>query len=162
MSLSNRNKEIEDPSNAVNVLISRRAELEKELKFLEKQVYDLETSYLESKSSVLGSVLKGYEGYLQPQSSLQLEPSKKRQRMLRAEERLFSLSSVTSLVNKPVPSNHADAPIEPPLMNGKARNGLSHGGCSKCRWRLGGCSQCREKQWLKRSSECNNVTNHAS
>nr|CAD1838309.1 unnamed protein product [Ananas comosus var. bracteatus] len=80
-------------------LVSKRAKLQEELRSIERQVYDLETTYLQE-SNQFGSVLKGFEGFL---SSSKSTPSKllqltflKRSRKFQPDDRLFSLSSVTS------------------------------------------------------------------
>ncbi|KAK6935054.1 Chromatin modification-related protein Eaf6 [Dillenia turbinata] len=62
-------------------LMSKREKLQEELRSVEKQVYELETSYLQD-SNYFGNVLKGC--------------SLKRSRKLQPEDRIFSLSSVTS------------------------------------------------------------------
>jgi hypothetical protein len=56
------------PANAggmLEALAQRKARLEDELREVEKQVYNLETSYLND-SSTHGNVLKGFEGFLGP------------------------------------------------------------------------------------------------
>jgi hypothetical protein len=56
------------PANAgvlLEALAQRKARLEEELREVEKQVYNLETSYLND-SSTHGNVLKGFEGFLGP------------------------------------------------------------------------------------------------
>eukprot|EP00959_Pyramimonas_sp_CCMP1952_P411250 8617600-Pyramimonas_sp.AAC.1 len=49
----------------IHQLQARKDRLEDELRHVEKQVYDLETSYLND-SSQYGNVLKGFEGFLAP------------------------------------------------------------------------------------------------
>ncbi|XP_031266118.1 chromatin modification-related protein MEAF6-like, partial [Pistacia vera] len=44
-------------------LLSKRAKLLEELRNIERQVYDMETSYLQDPSQC-GNVLKGFEGFL--------------------------------------------------------------------------------------------------
>ncbi|XP_065873200.1 uncharacterized protein [Euphorbia lathyris] len=56
-------------------------------------VYDMETNYLQDPSQC-GNVLKGFEGFL---SSSKNTSFLKRSRKFQPEDRLFSLSSVTSL-----------------------------------------------------------------
>lgn len=46
-------------------LAQRKAKLEEELRDVEKQVYSLETSYLND-SAVYGNVLRGFEAFLGP------------------------------------------------------------------------------------------------
>ncbi|ESR57085.1 hypothetical protein CICLE_v100236602mg, partial [Citrus x clementina] len=55
-------------------------------------VYDMETSYLQDPSQC-GNVLKGFEGFLSSSKNTALL---KRSRKFQPEDRLFSLSSVTS------------------------------------------------------------------
>lgn len=75
----------------LTALLSKREKLNEELRMIERQVYDLETSYLQE-SNQCGSVLKGFEGFL----SLSKSTNMKRSRKFQPEDRLFSLSSVTS------------------------------------------------------------------
>lgn len=75
-------------------LISKRDRFQEELRSIEKQVFELETSYLQE-ASHFGNVLKGFEGFL---SSTKNTSNLKRPRKLQPEDRLFSLSSVTSPV----------------------------------------------------------------
>lgn len=49
----------------LEALAQRKSRLEDELREVEKQVYNLETSYLND-SSTHGNVLKGFEGFLGP------------------------------------------------------------------------------------------------
>ncbi|XP_058005753.1 uncharacterized protein LOC110647277 isoform X2 [Hevea brasiliensis] len=73
------------PSAILASLLNKRAKFHKELRNIEKQVYDMETNYLQDPSQC-GNVLKG--------DSIR---SLKRSRKFQPEDRLFSLSSVTSL-----------------------------------------------------------------
>ncbi|RZC89006.1 hypothetical protein C5167_030699 [Papaver somniferum] len=108
-----------NPSQVLTSLMSKREKLQEELRGIEKQVYELETSYLQD-SSQGGNVLKGFEGFLSSTKSttndkLANEDSGnralvevarefwifrvgilKRSRKFQPEDRLFSLSSVTS------------------------------------------------------------------
>ncbi|XP_010940076.1 uncharacterized protein [Elaeis guineensis] len=81
-----------NPSAMLAALVSKREKLQEELRSIERQVYDLETTYLQD-SNQCGSVLKGFEGFL---SSSKSNTNLKRSRKFQPEERLFSLSSVTS------------------------------------------------------------------
>mmetsp|Transcript_38585 Transcript_38585/g.46677 ORF Transcript_38585/g.46677 Transcript_38585/m.46677 type:complete len:119 (+) Transcript_38585:72-428(+) len=78
-------------SSTLQQLQHRKERLEEELRHVEKQVYDLETSYLND-SSQYGNVLKGFEGFLAPSKN----QSVKKTRNFKTEDRLFSLSSMTS------------------------------------------------------------------
>ncbi|KAG6668640.1 hypothetical protein CIPAW_01G185000 [Carya illinoinensis] len=81
-----------NPTALLQSLLSKREKLQEELRNIEKQVYELETSYLHD-SSHFGHVLKGFEGFL---SSSKNTTNLKRSRKFQPEDRLFSLSSVTS------------------------------------------------------------------
>lgn len=90
-------------------LAQRKARLEEELAEVERQVYNLETSYLND-SSAHGNVLRGFEGFLGAAKvqkcvratvaaaalALTPPPRTNRSRNFKTEERLFSLSSVSS------------------------------------------------------------------
>ncbi|EPS59649.1 hypothetical protein M569_15156, partial [Genlisea aurea] len=80
-----------NPSALVSALLSRRAKLHEELRNIEKQVYDMETGYLQDPSQC-GNVLKGFEGFFSTKNTTLL----KRSRKFQPEDRVFSLSSVTS------------------------------------------------------------------
>ncbi|GKV01888.1 hypothetical protein SLEP1_g14401 [Rubroshorea leprosula] len=80
------------PSAMMASLLSRRAKLQEELRNIERQVYDMETSYLHDPNQC-GNVLKGFEGFLSSSKNTALL---KRSRKFQPEDRLFSLSSVTS------------------------------------------------------------------
>lgn len=75
-----------------NVANKRRKELRKELSLIEKQIYDLETTYLDE-TREFGNVFSGWKPFLST------EKVKARKTILN-EERLFSLSSVTSPASK--------------------------------------------------------------
>uniref|UniRef100_A0A1D1Z771 Chromatin modification-related protein MEAF6 n=1 Tax=Anthurium amnicola TaxID=1678845 RepID=A0A1D1Z771_9ARAE len=81
-----------NPSAMLTALLSKRDKLHEELRNIEKQVYDLETSYLQD-SNQCGNVLKGFEVFL---SSSKSTANLKRSRKFQPEDRLFSLSSITS------------------------------------------------------------------
>ncbi|KAL5212219.1 hypothetical protein ABZP36_023066 [Zizania latifolia] len=81
-----------NPMAMLSALMGKRAKLQEELRSIERQVYDMETSYLQE-SNHFGSVLKGFESFL---SSSKNTSNLKRSRKFQADERLFSLSSVTS------------------------------------------------------------------
>ncbi|XP_057473762.1 uncharacterized protein LOC130762133 [Actinidia eriantha] len=80
------------PSAMLAALLCKRAKLHEDLRNIEKQVYDMETSYLQDPNQC-GNVLKGFEGFLSSSKSTTLL---KRSRKFQPEDRLFSLSSVTS------------------------------------------------------------------
>ncbi|KAL3531237.1 hypothetical protein ACH5RR_010559 [Cinchona calisaya] len=87
------------PSAVLAALLCKRAKLHEDLLNIEKQVYDMETSYLQDPSQC-GNVLKGFEGFLSSSKNTTLL---KRSRKFQPEDRLFSLSSITS----PAAEEHA-------------------------------------------------------
>ncbi|KAK9991813.1 hypothetical protein SO802_026798 [Lithocarpus litseifolius] len=80
------------PPAMLKSLLSKRDKIQEELRIIEKQVYELETSYLQD-SSYFGNEMKGSEGFL---SSSKNTTNLKRSRKFQPEDRFFSLSSVTS------------------------------------------------------------------
>ncbi|KAK2643645.1 hypothetical protein Ddye_018840 [Dipteronia dyeriana] len=89
---SNGQRGNSNPATMLGALMNKREKFQEELRNIEKQVYELETSYLQE-ASHFGNVLKGFEGFL---SSSKNTTNLKRPRKLQPEDRLFSLSSVTS------------------------------------------------------------------
>ncbi|XP_072961676.1 uncharacterized protein [Typha angustifolia] len=81
-----------NPAAMLSALVTKRTKLQEELRSIERQVYDLETTYLQE-SNQFGSVLKGFDGFL---SSSKSTANLKRSRKFQPDDRLFSLSSVTS------------------------------------------------------------------
>ncbi len=79
------------PAALVSEVSRRRNELRSELTQIEKQIYDLEGSYLEETRD-FGNVFTGWNNYL----SYEKMKSKK----ITNDERLFSLSSMTSPAGK--------------------------------------------------------------
>ncbi|KAH7658755.1 Chromatin modification-related protein Eaf6 protein [Dioscorea alata] len=90
--MDSEGQKVSNPSAMLAGLVSKRKKLQEELRNIENQVYELETSYLQD-SNQCGSVLKGFEGFL---SSSKSTINLKRSRKFQPEDRLFSLSSVTS------------------------------------------------------------------
>lgn len=70
-------------------LLKKKKELRKELLQIEKQIYDLETTYLEETRD-FGNIFIGWDAYLS--STEKIKPKK----LTHNEDRLFSLSSFTS------------------------------------------------------------------
>jgi chromatin modification-related protein EAF6 len=66
----------------------RRKELRNELSLIEKQIYDLETTYLEETKG-FGNIFVGWNGYLAAEKP-------KAKKAVTNEDRLFSLSSLSS------------------------------------------------------------------
>ncbi|XP_024382205.2 uncharacterized protein [Physcomitrium patens] len=94
-----------NPHHTLSLLNQRKEQLQEELRTVEKQLYDLETTYLHD-SSQCGNVLKGFEGFL---SSMKGSGNLKRPRKFQPEDRLFSLSSVTSPVVEELSGGGRDA-----------------------------------------------------
>ncbi|EPS67332.1 hypothetical protein M569_07443, partial [Genlisea aurea] len=86
-------RSVSNPRDALSSLLNKREKLQNELRSIEKQVYELETSYLQETTS-FGNALKGFEG--NRSSSKNNASSSKKSKKLQAEDRIFSLSSVTS------------------------------------------------------------------
>ncbi|KAK3285654.1 hypothetical protein CYMTET_6743 [Cymbomonas tetramitiformis] len=95
-------------------LAQKKERLEDELRHVEKQVYDLETSYLND-SSQHGNVLKGFEGFLAPSKTNTMKKS----RNFKTEDRLFSLSSLSSPAAEELNAGQAEA-RDPPIRNQKS------------------------------------------
>lgn len=74
----------------MSAIQKRRKELRTELSLIEKQIYDLETTYLED-SRDFGNIFVGWKTYI-----AQEKDKGNRKKAVQNEERLFSLSSVTS------------------------------------------------------------------
>lgn len=93
-----QDEEDECRSRVLNELAQRRTKLMEELQQIESTIWELEGRYLQD-SPAQGNVLKGFEGFAQQAraGSSSAQPSRRRT-PLRAEERLFSLSSATSPV----------------------------------------------------------------
>ncbi|KAL3648776.1 hypothetical protein CASFOL_005179 [Castilleja foliolosa] len=81
-----------NPKSILSSVLNKREKLQNELRSVEKQVYELETSYLQE-TNTFGNVFKGFDGFL---SSSKNSANIKRSRKFQLEDRLFSLSSVTS------------------------------------------------------------------
>jgi chromatin modification-related protein EAF6 len=73
---------------SVSLLQKRRKELRTELSLIEKQIFDLESTYLED-TKEFGNIFTGWDSYLSKEKI-------KLKTKITNEDRLFSLSSVTS------------------------------------------------------------------
>ena len=80
------------PTALVAEIGRRRNELRSELTQIEKQIYDLEGSYLEETRD-FGNVFTGWNNYLSYEKT-------KTTKKISNDERLFSLSSMTSPAGK--------------------------------------------------------------
>ena len=79
--------------------LKRRKELRSELALIEKQIYDLESTYLEETRS-FGNVFVGWDGYFNPNQTRDQTTRGKNKKTITNEERFFSLSSMTSPASK--------------------------------------------------------------
>ena len=71
----------------------KEAKLQQEIAGIEKQIHELETVYVgQSESTAFGTVLKGLEGFLTSKNA----QIKNKGRTFRIEDRMFSLSSLSS------------------------------------------------------------------
>ena len=92
---------------ASSALSKRRKELRNELSLIEKQIYDLETTYLED-TKEFGNVFIGWSGYLATEKT-------KVKKSVQNEERLFSLSSVSSPASRRDEAQRAKLESKPAL-----------------------------------------------
>eukprot|EP01128_Nolandella_sp_AFSM9_P012837 TRINITY_DN9672_c0_g1_i1.p1 TRINITY_DN9672_c0_g1~~TRINITY_DN9672_c0_g1_i1.p1 ORF type:complete len:113 (-),score=25.81 TRINITY_DN9672_c0_g1_i1:174-512(-) len=82
------------PSEDMKALMKEDARIHGELKKLEQQIYALETNYLESTSQA-GNLVRGWGDLLTTNQKNQ----KKKRVTVADEDRIFSLSSSTSMEN---------------------------------------------------------------
>lgn len=84
-----RTDDVED----LDIIVEEERQLHIDLKKLEKQIYGLETSYLESTASA-GNLVRGWGDTLsRPPSGA----GRKKRRKVSQEDRIFSLSSATAM-----------------------------------------------------------------
>ena len=65
--------------------------LQDDIKALDKRIYDAESAYLTAEHSQCGSVIRGFEGFISSKDN-----QRKRARVFKVEDRIFSLSSLGS------------------------------------------------------------------
>lgn len=82
---------------SVSSLQKRRKELRNELSLIEKQIYDLESTYLED-TKEFGNIFTGWDSYLSKEKV-------KLKMKITNDDRLFSLSSITSPASRRDDSN---------------------------------------------------------
>ncbi|KAM7496093.1 hypothetical protein LguiA_020507 [Lonicera macranthoides] len=114
-------KSAPSPSDIMADMLAQGAKKQEELHNIEKQLYEMETSYLQDPSHC-GNVLKGYEPFLSSKSTTILKRPKKFQ----AEDRLFSLSSVTSTASEEIASGRDGGGVS--IGQGKPKKGRPAGG----------------------------------
>ncbi|PKI50188.1 chromatin modification-related protein MEAF6 isoform X1 [Punica granatum] len=114
-----------NPSAMMASLLSKRAKLQEELRNIEKQVYEMETSYLQDPGQC-GNVLKGFDGFLSASKSTALL---KRSRKFQPEDRLFSLSSITSPAAEELAGGRDDGRSE--YGSGRSKGGIYANGQGK-------------------------------
>ncbi|GBF87972.1 hypothetical protein Rsub_00684 [Raphidocelis subcapitata] len=85
-----------DPAAALKHLQSKRTDVAEQLRDVERQIYDLETKYLEG-CNPSANALRGYEGLM----SQPVQQYKKPAGHVRPEDRLFSGSSLTGWQHLP-------------------------------------------------------------
>ncbi|EKX50271.1 hypothetical protein GUITHDRAFT_135433 [Guillardia theta CCMP2712] len=73
-------------------LITQKNQLEKELVEIEKEIFELETSYLED-TQQNGNILKGWDGYFQ---NMAQQRGNARQMKIKNQDRVFSQSSLSA------------------------------------------------------------------
>ncbi|KAI5649560.1 hypothetical protein M9H77_35565 [Catharanthus roseus] len=116
-----------NPKAMLTSLLSKRQKLQEELRNVEKQVYELETSYLQETSN-FGNAFKGFEGFL---SSSKTTSNLKRSKKFQPEDRVFSLSSVTSPATEELGVGREDGKADPGQGRLKAGS-ISINGQYKC------------------------------
>lgn len=78
-------------------LLEKKKEVEEEIKRIEDQIYNLETSYLEE-TWFIGNVVKGFEGFLSNRSRSSTSHMKKSK--YKDTDRLFSNSSANTKIEQ--------------------------------------------------------------
>jgi chromatin modification-related protein EAF6 len=95
-------------SDEMEELINKKIQLEQDLANLERQIYNLETSYLEN-SSPMGNLVQGWN------ETPSRSTANSQRKQVVDEDRLFSLSSATSVNNTPLGQKQdLDAPVTRP------------------------------------------------
>ncbi|PRW57873.1 chromatin modification-related MEAF6-like isoform X2 [Chlorella sorokiniana] len=77
---------------ALEAYLQRREVIAGDIAKLEKQIYDLESAYFTADCTNFGNVVKGFNEFLTSKSA----QAKNKNRQFRMEDRVFSLSSITS------------------------------------------------------------------
>lgn len=88
----------------MEALDQRRQVIAVDLSKLEKQIYELESVYFTADYTNFGNVVKGFNEFLTSKSA----QAKNKNRQFRLEDRVFSLSSITSPGTVEAQSNPTD------------------------------------------------------
>lgn len=94
--------------SALEALAARREQIGHDLAKIEKQIYDTETGYFTAEYTNFGTVLKGFEGFLTSKNAM----AKNKNRVFKLDDRLFSLSSVTSPASQEMQAEREQAALE--------------------------------------------------
>ncbi|KAK4573071.1 hypothetical protein RGQ29_031160 [Quercus rubra] len=141
-----------NPSAMLTSLLGRRAKLHEELRIIEKQVYDMETSYLQDPSQC-GNVLKGFEGFL---SASKNTAFLKRSRKFQPEDRLFSLSSVTSPAAEELAAGRDDGRSDYGLGRSKGGGIYANGHLASLKQNLKNCPRNTFPEFVEAKSRIQN------
>lgn len=90
-------------------LLTRKSMVEAEIAAIERQIYELEGSYLED-TNVNGNIVRGFEGYLNRNT---IPAAEKRRQRLKESDRIFSLSSNTYQQSLGIPIVETSASLGP-------------------------------------------------
>ena len=100
-----------EQSTVVREIQDRQTQVSRRLGQIQQQLYRLEENYLDA-THFRGNVVKGWEGYLDfKPRSLHSSMAAKKDRRVRASDRIFSFASITS----PIPKSELDKDEETPV-----------------------------------------------
>ncbi|CAD5205866.1 unnamed protein product [Bursaphelenchus okinawaensis] len=105
--------DLESRKRHLRQLAAKQQELSETLESLETQIYNFEASYLQETSD-LGNIVKGFEGYdIANPNPIPAPPPVGQKRAFTEEDRIFSLTSVTSPVWERIKDPNYKIPIDP-------------------------------------------------
>ncbi|KAI7843675.1 hypothetical protein COHA_002576 [Chlorella ohadii] len=96
-------------SPALEAFLQRREVIAGDIAKLEKQIYELESAYFTADCTNFGNVVKGFNEFLTSKSA----QAKNKNRQFRLEDRVFSLSSITSPGTLEMQNTPAEQPAAP-------------------------------------------------